>query len=166
MKITTLTQGAAQAGIYGKYMIPNVAAIAIMVEQSTNYNSNAQSFVLYHDGPAGQPLAASMRNTTGASDFRLQWFGSATTGSTHQFTTLFDRSIVGSGEEACWLDGSPLVPVATSGTAEQTGVFSAYDVYIGARGGASLFAAMWMNTLVFYNADTTSIRTSIETLVA
>lgn len=170
LKITALTQGAAQVGIYGKYGIPTTMNVAIIAEQSPNYNNVSQAFVLYRDS-LFQPLSMSMRNSTGASDFRLQGFNASSgSGPTFikQVTTLYDRSITGSGEELAWQDGVPLTPSnpASGGQVEQTGVFSAYDIYIGARGGTSLFGNLQLDTMAFYNADTASIRTSIEAVVA
>lgn len=164
LKITALTMGAAQAGIYGRFAFPSGGSSPnIVVEQSTNYNNNAQSFVLYHDGAPGQPAAMSMRNTTTSSDFRLQGF-SASVGAIHVYAALFDRSIVGSGEEKLYQDGSALTgtPPTSGGQVEQTGSFSTYDIYIGARAGTTLFSAMPMKSLVFYNADTSGVRSSIE----
>lgn len=164
-KITALTQGTARAGIYGKFKMPNNVAVAIICEQSANYNSNAQSFALYRDNSGAGEFAATMRNTTGASDFRARTYGVNVIG-VRQITTIFDRSLTGTGEIAVWDNGSTLGGTATSGTAEQTGTFSTYDVYIGARAGTSLFGNMQLESLVFYNADTASIRASIEAITA
>jgi hypothetical protein len=163
LKITAPTMGTPQAGIYGRFSFPSGISTNIVVEQSTNYNSNAQSFVLYHDGGPGQPAAMSMRNTTTSTDFRLQGFG-VSTGAIKKHSALFNRSLTGSSEELLWQDGASFTgnPPASGGQVEQTGVFSTYDIYIAARGGASLFSAMSINSLILYNGDTSSIRASIE----
>lgn len=163
--ITALAQGAAQAGIYGKFKLPNNVAIAIIAEQSINYNNNPQSFVMYRDSSTTGEYNVAMRNTTGASDYRLRTYG-VTTGLMRQVTTLLDRSLTGTSEIAVWDSGSSLSGTDGGGTAEQTGVFTAYDVYLGARAGTSLFGNLDLVTLAFYNADTSAIRTSIEAIVA
>lgn len=164
-RITALTQGAAQVGVYGKFRLPNNTTLAIIAEQSTNYNSNAQSFVIYRDSTTSGELNVASRNTTGGSDFRLHTYG-VTTGLIKQVTTLLDRSIVGTGENAVWETGVSKTATVVGTPAEQTGVFSTYDIYIGARAGTSLFGNLELVSLVFYNANTAPIRTSIEAVVA
>lgn len=165
MSIPSLTQGAAQFGIYLKSQIPTPATTTILLEQSANYNSNAQSCVVYLDTPGGPHLWTSCRNTTGGADFRAQLYG-LTFGALKQHTILFDRSLTGTDEEKVFEAGAALGATPNGAPADQTGVFSTYDLYIASRGGASLFTAWQTHTLVFYNADTSGIQASIEAIVA
>jgi hypothetical protein len=165
LSISSLTMGAAQAAFYAKMQLPTATGVHILFEQSANYNSNAQSCVAYLDTSTSGKLNMSSRNTTGAADYRLQHFPS--TASTFlQFSLLYNRALTGTAEEAAYQSGVALTPSTTAGTADQTGVYSSYDLYIGARAGTSLFAALQLETLVVYNADSSAIRTSIEALVA
>lgn len=165
MSISSLTMGAAAAGIYTKMNMPTPTGVHILFEQSINYNNNAQSFVVYLDNATSGKLNLACRNTTGGTDYRLRHFP-ATLNSMLQQTSLYDRALTGTSEVAAYQSGSALTGTSGGGTAEQTGVFSTYDLYIGARAGSSLFTALQLETLVIYNADTASIRSSIEGVLA
>jgi hypothetical protein len=165
MSISSLTMGAAAAGLYTKMRLPTPTGVHILFEQSINYNNNAQSLVAYLDSATAGKLNLSFRNTTGGTDYKLRHFP-ATLNSQLQQSMLFDRALTLASEVVAYQSGSTLTGVAGAGTAEQTGVFSTYDLYIGARAGSSLFAALQLETLVIYNADTAAIRTNIEALVA
>ena len=164
LSITSLTAGTAQLGIYFKLKMPSGSGVKIIFEQSTNYNSNPQSVVVYYDSSNGNKLSVAVRNTTGGSDYYLLTFNVAAS-ATAQISLLIDRTQTVTNDVKMWVNGSPSTPVAIT-TVDQTGVFSTYDVYLGARAGSSLYADMGLETLVVYNADTSAIRTSIETIIA
>lgn len=168
MAITGLTMGAAQVGIYTKMRQSSRTGVEIIAELSANYNVNAQSFVLYSDNTGGVArLWAASRNSTASSDYRLCSFSDiAFADITRQITVLFDRSIVGAGEIAAWQGGALAGPTAGLGTAEQTGVYSSYDLHVGSRAGSSLFRPMGLDTMVIYNADSAPQRANIEAIVA
>lgn len=163
LKVTALTQGAPQVGIYSKVGLSPSSGVRIFAEQSINYNNNPQSFVLYTDTSTAGVYNVSVRNTIGASDFRLKFF-TATTSSLLHLTTLMDRSIVGTNETSAWQSGVSLSGANSGSPAEQTGNFTAYDLYLGARAGTSLFSDMSIETFVLYNGDTAADRVSIEAI--
>ena len=68
--------------------------------------------------------------------------------------------------EAAALGVSTVYHAKAATTVAATMTFTAQPVYSGARGGSSLYAAMWEETHVMYDADTASIRTAIEAIVA
>lgn len=166
LMITSLTMGSQYAAAYFKSRITS-SGTNIIFEQSTNYNVNSQSFVIFRDTPTGGPLFSASRNSTSASDFRNQAFpATLNPGSLAQFSVLLDRSTSGTAEIQAFQGGSQLSATVIGTPAEQTGNYSSYDLYIGARAGTSLFNAMELETAVFYNANTSSQRTSVEALVA
>lgn len=165
LSIASLTTGAAQLGIYLKFKMPSGSGVKIIFEQSTNYNSNAQSCVVYYDSTVDNMIWVSMRDTTSGSDYRLQRFP-ITAGSTAQLSILLDRSLTGTNQIRVWQNGASLTPTVVSTPDDASGVFNSYDTYLGARAGSSLYANMALESLVTYNADTSAIRTSIEAIMA
>jgi len=164
--ITSLTQGSAYLGIYYKGRTPpSGAGLKVMFEGSTNYNNVTQSFVVYFDNSTGNRLVVASRNSTSVNDFRAHQFPLSNAASC-RLNILIDRTTTGTNEIRVWDSGVELTAVPTGTPADQTGVFSAQDVYIGARAGSSLFGGIEVETLVFYNADTSSIRSSIDTIIS
>lgn len=165
LSIASLTAGAAQLGIYLKFKMPSGTGTRIIFEQSINYNNVTQSLVVYYDSATANKLNVALRDTTTGGDVRLQTYNVAA-GETCQLSILTDRSVTGTGEIAVWKNGTSLTPTVVGTANEATGIANNYDVYIGARAGTSLFADMALESLVTYNADTSAIRSSIESIIA
>jgi hypothetical protein len=164
LSISSLTTGAAQLGIYLKFKTPTTSGVKILFEQSTNYNNNAQSCAVYTDSTLPGTVLVASRNAVGAFT-RVQSFPvSAATNA--QLSILIDRTLTGTDEIKMWSGGTQLTPTVSGSPVDQTGVFSAYDVYLGARAGSSLYANIELETLVTYNADTSAIRAAIEAIIA
>jgi hypothetical protein len=160
LKITALTNAGAQAGIYSKLKMALTGGTAVFWESSANYNSNAGGFVAYIN-PGDYGIGMS---TAGVLTRAVKYgLGLSTL---KQVTVLYDRTITGSAEIAAYIGGTISSQTGADSTNECTGNFATYDVYFGGRGGASLFAALELESWVFYDADTSSIRASIESLVA
>jgi hypothetical protein len=165
MVVTSLAMGSPYVGLYMKGTIPaSAGSTDVLLEMSTNYNNNAQSWVVYVDSTAGGDLKVSSRNSTAAGDYRLQAFNAS--GGAGQLTILFDRTTTGTNEIMAWKNGSARTSSASGTPADQTGNYSAYDLYMGGRVSGSLYSALQMETLVVYNTDTSGGRTSIEAIVA
>lgn len=164
LSISSLTTGAAQLGIYLKFKMPSTSGVRIIFEQSTNYNNNAQSCVVFLDSAASGTIIVASRNAVGAFT-RVQTYPlSAST--VVNLSILIDRTLTGTDEIKVWNGGSQLTPTVSGSPVDQTGVFSTYDVYLGARAGTSLYANMELESLATYNADTSAIRASIEAIMA
>ena len=113
---------------------------------------------------SANPLNVVVHSTYGAGYGSHAYAVSA--GASVQLSILADRSLTGAGEIAVWQGGTLLTATPSGPQADQTGVFSSYDAYIGSRGGSSLFSDMALESLVTYNADTSAIRTAIEAILA
>lgn len=164
MKIASVPQGTPYFAIYSQIMRADViSGSRVLIEGSSNYNSNGQNFILFNGFDGGGSDAWSMNACNAAGSQRQHFYGAAAQ-TLGQRTFLWDRSIVGTGEIALRSGGVLATPVVNF-SVEQTGNFTSYDVYIGARGGTSLFADMGAASLVFYNADTSSIVSAIEAIV-
>lgn len=159
MQITSLTAGTPTVGLYTKMRTPTTGA-KILIESSANYNTNPQSFVCYYDtgeGGFNAGMNGSGTNTWKRSSFPL------TAGSLVQATVLMNRASTGTIN--AWQAGTALTPTVRH-SQSQSGNFTTYDLYVGARSGLAAPADMGLFTLVFYNADSSGIRTSIEGIVA
>lgn len=161
LKITSLTQGTAYVGLYAKWEQTTDAAVKVVVELSADYGANSQSFIVYEYSPQGGFVAASHN---GGVPVRANGFDNSVTGLT-QWSILYDRTVTGAGEVAAYRGGTGLTPT-NNGSDEQTGTYTTYDLYIGARAGSSLYSSPKIETLVFYNADSSGVRSSIEGMVA
>lgn len=155
LKITSLTNTGRYLGIYSKVK-QATGATKMILETSTNYNSNAGAFTFYAD--------TSVWSTgIGANNLRDDLTGLGLS-SLSQMTILNDLQ-AGSGPAKMrqWVAGSEFS--ATTGGVGSTTSFSTYDAYIGARAGTTLFAPMEMFGMAFYTSDTLAIRASIEALL-
>lgn len=158
-KVTMMSMGTPQVGLYMKWKRPS-SGIQIVAEASTNYNSNNQSFVFYNDTSA-HGLTISGQNTAGT--YHAEAFGYRTP-VVDQTTLLMDRTLPNATELACWINGASQSGTQLTAT-DLTGNNTTYDVYIGARAGTSLYADIQLDTMVFYNADTSGTRIAIENIV-
>jgi hypothetical protein len=159
LRITSLTLGTPQFQVYTKALIPSAVNGSIFIEASASWDSG-QAAVVY--GSTSVIWVGSSNAPT--TNNRTQNFPRPTVMS--QMTWLFDRSIVGQYEEVMYTNGV-FQAATSSGATEQTGNYSTNNINIGARNnGASFPLAANIETLVFYNADTSGVRTSIEALVA
>lgn len=158
LKITSLTLGTPQLGIYTKCDTTSTSAADKIWVESSPDESITGGF--YLDSYAGSMYCIS--NNAAGANLRQNAF--AYTTGFRQRTVLMDRTIVGVNEIAMWDAGSALTPSQVN-TTEQTGNFATTDVYIGSRGGTTYFSEFGVESLVFYNADSAAIRTAIEGLV-
>ena len=161
-KITSLALSNAALNIFGSISRANVSALQIMVEGSANWNSNTYAFIYYFNNASGAYEGG--MNSAVAGTQRTNQFVSMNLATTTKVGLLYNRAITGSGEVAARQNGTAL-GINTVVVNEMTGTFVAQDVYIGGRGAASLFAGLRLNTLVFYDADVSSIASSIEALL-
>lgn len=164
LKITSLANGTPQLGIYARVKQSSSATNKIIAEASTNFNTAAQAF-LFFTGTTGGTAIWSANASNAAGSQRSNQYNFFSLDQVTLITTLLNRSLTGTAEIAMFLEGQTQAITSSPSTTEQTGNFGAFDVYIGARGGTTLFADMWLDTMVFYAADTASLRTSIEPIV-
>lgn len=159
MKVTSLTLGTPYFGIYMKLNSTSVtSADKIWIESSTIATVTGG---FYLDSYAGSLYCLS--NNAAGGNLRQNAF--AYTTGFRQRTVLMDRTIVGSTEIKMWDTGVSLTASLVN-TTEQTGNFSTNDVHVGSRAGTQWFSDIGIESMVFYNADTAALRTSIEALVA
>jgi hypothetical protein len=155
LKITSLSNTGAAAAIYTKIRVSGGGTDKVVLETSTNYNSNAGA-LLFYTSSTGYDLA--MCQVSGSTrDLR---FSPAISVALTQCSFLWDRTKSGSNEIAMWVGGAAQSSSSITST-ECTGNFATYDLYIGGRAGTSVFSAPELETLVFYNADTAALRSSI-----
>lgn len=159
LKVTSLTLGTPQVGLYSRYRhAPSAAGTQVVFEMTTVVSSNIGTFAVYTSSGAS---FLDSYNSSGSTN-RARQMTPATVMSLQ--TYLMDRNIVGSGELAVFLNGasrSSTEPVAH----EQTGNYLTNDMYIGARATPTLGATIEINNLVVYRADTSALRTSIEAVL-
>lgn len=162
LKITSLTMGSAFVGLYYKLRYPSPASTGVVVEAGAGGpGSVAQSFTNIQ---VSTPVWA-MISSNAAGSLRRNDFSPASITTLTQVTSLYDRSLTGNDELKMWVASVSQTPTP-NGTVEQTGTYDNNDVYVGARSGTSLFMLGGIETLVIYNADSSGVRSSIETLVA
>lgn len=156
---SALPMGTPRWGIFVRH---NFTALATRVfcELSTNSSgANTQAAMLY--AAATNRMYMYSQNGTGAA--RQNWSDCFT--GMAQRSWLFDRSIVGNTEEQARQSGSNQTMTNTGGSTEQTGNFSSYTNYVGARGDDTLHTVMSLDAIVQYNVDTTPYLSAIESIV-
>jgi len=161
MAVSSINQGTAYQGLYAKLKQANSASYKVMFETGTDGQTTAGAFSLYVYLDNAR-FAMVMGSAGGG---KSTFFNMTTMTVLDQLTALYDRSLTGTNETKLWRAGSPLTPIPNA-TAEQSGTFTATPLYVGGRTGNSLHADMWLETAVFYNADSSGIRASIEAIVS
>jgi hypothetical protein len=155
-KITSVTFGNPAASIFTRVQKNTLAgASEILVESSTNYNTGG--------GTAFVAVSGSDRLSVGCSNTNLYDI----TLSTEKLLSMVLDKAQGTGvnEARLWMDQETKDPPASTAHTNTTGNLATNDVYIGARGGTSLYCDMRMLGLVIYNTDVGSSKTDIENVL-
>lgn len=155
----SLPMGTPFFGVYTRHNF-TAAATRVFVELSANASgANPQAAFLY----AAASNRMYMYSQNAAAAARQMWADCFT--AMVQRTYLFARSVVGTGEFVARQAGVVQTLTTSGGSTEQTGNFSSYPLYVGARADGSLGAVMDLDALAIYDADTSSIVTDIEAIV-
>jgi hypothetical protein len=161
MSISSLTMGTQRAALYAKLQQPNDTQYHMLFELSSDGQATAGGFNWYgFTDNLSQVLSAGNTGGGRSTSFHLTSMTALT-----QATALFDRSLTGTAETVLRVAGTALSPTAGA-TGEQTGNFVDNTLHIGARAGTSLFSTMKFESVAVYTADTSSIRTDIESIIA
>lgn len=155
LKITNLTMGTAYAGLYTKIKKANtLSGTEIMFELSDNFNSYATTAFVVLTG-----FQAGMANT-------IVWNTTTALASLTRLALLFDRTQTTASDEVVFYKAGVLQTRSGSSHLNTTGTLTTRDFYIGGRGGTTFMSDQSVETLVLYNADTSGLRSSIESIVA
>lgn len=162
MSVPSLPFGTPYVGLYVKSKILRQAAVGIAYETSANFGSNAGALIAYMEVnifSAGLRAAANWRRDYNpASQTTLQ-----------QMDFIYQMAVADgtTRQHRFFLNGVEDTTNITVGTAATPVVnFTAQTMYCGGRAGTSLYLPLWEETKAIYDADTTSIRASIEAIVA
>jgi hypothetical protein len=162
MTIPSLNPASQYFGLYTKIKLTTAGSFKIMFEHGPDGATTAGGMVLYGVNNSTQ-WEMTMANGGAGSARAVRY--PVSLASLERITALYNRATTGVGENRLWRSGSE--PTRTDpATVEQTGNFSSQTLHIGARTATSLYADMWLETLAIYNADSESLRTSIEAIVA
>lgn len=153
-----------QTAIFLDGTLPPYSGTLIYEEASANWNSNAYSYIMHSDTNFWH---FGMNSGTPASNQKVVRFAGIAMGSRKVLSVLFDRTLAGTNQVRAWTNGSAATGAQVTGyTTDQTGSFGTHTHYMGARGGTSLYTAPTVFSRVTYNADVSSIRSSIEAILA
>lgn len=156
MVITSLSNTASQCGLY-MTVKQNTGSPKVIFETSVNYGANDGALIFYVDT---SDYAAGMNDGPNGATIQANSFALGI--STPQIVSLlYDRSLTGTAQIKAWVAGSPISGSAIA-SYNQTGNFATFDAHIGSRADGSLFADMDLESIVFYDSDTSSIRSAIE----
>lgn len=164
---TAVTMGTPYMHVYMKARLPTHSTTRVFLEQTTNYNNNAQSGVIFVDNNTNN-FHVSMRDTTVATD--IDNMRTAIPNTTPvQLTVFMDRSAgsINTGTSV-WLEGVAQSMSNSGGTqSDASGNFSTYDLYLFGRGAASLFcdSAAGLDLLVLAAGDSSAYRTALQNIV-
>lgn len=163
MLLEALPGGSAYLSAFLRGIVPpSVSANKIILEATPNFNTAAQAFLAFH-GPYNSIPMISTNASNGAGQQRhRQWRWENS--SEAVISMLWDRSTTGVAEVRARANSAALVPV-NGINLELTGNFNTHDVYIGARGGTSLFSNMEVETLALYSASVVNSLSPIESII-
>lgn len=162
MSIPSLPFGTSYAALYTKCRLADQVAVGVLYETSTSYSLVTGRFIVYVEsnkvnvGCTTSSAHASVFDPTNQTALQQNTFiyQMAVSDATIQLERLFINST----------EIGRVSAAGSAGTVPQN--FATNTMYIGARAGSSLFYPLWDETLVIYDADTTSVRASIEAIVA
>src|SRR5690606_2642146 len=159
MSISALALSQPAMSMYYDGTIPATSGVSIVAEASANWNSNTYCFNVNSQSSAYQ---VGLNSGTAATQRSHTFTAASWAMSTRQILTILcDRAATGTSEIVVYTGGGLRNPSATINN-EMSGNFSTQDVYIGSRANSSLYAAITVFSLVFYDANTASIRAMIE----
>lgn len=160
MKMTAVTMGSAYCGMYSRIKAAvgfGGTTARIMVESSPSYLTNTGAFIFY-----ANQTGALYSMGIGANKNREDASLGISTYS--QVSVLWDLTQGAAVDlTRAYINGSEI-----TGTGSGSGwpaTFSTYDINLGSRNAASNFSDMETAGFVFYNADTSGIRASIEAML-
>lgn len=164
--IPTLTLGTGHLGVYIKHKLDSiVAGTQILFEVNPDWATTAQGYIIY---TSGATIVLGARNATGVIK-QATFTPSPALNSLGVTSFLFKRTgTMGATELQVYRDGVAMTATMNNDPAAGlTGNFATADAGLGARPSTgSNSVGMEMYTFVAYNADTTSIRTDIEAVIA
>lgn len=157
MKFTDVTMGNMYASLHTRIRRPTLPASEVMFETSTNFATDSgQSFVVYSDGNEIKVGISGAVNT---------YDSGVSLVTAKVMSVMLDKTqTTGANEVQLWQDGVQ----KTSSSAlngNTTNVFANRDLYVAGRAGASLFADQFLQSIVLYNEDVSSLRTAIESVL-
>lgn len=158
MQLTSLALGSAVLDTHWRIAQPLGAAQKMLLETTAIYSSASTVSIDQFQSK----LRGLANSSSGGNTYRLNAFAISASMST--VSMLINRALTGSGEIACWQNGSSLVPTS-GGSFEQTGTFATNDAYLFARAGTSLFNNCTLAGMAFYTTDTAAIRSQIEAII-
>lgn len=165
MSIVTPMAATTFVGLYFKTQAPaSIASTPMIYELSANFSSSAGTFAMFGFSEGG----TSWSGQSNVSAVRRQGYSPTWSSVLTQATLIYDttKTSASNDEIQMFVAGTKLTPFVGV-SAEQTGNYSAtQNLFIGCRNNATNFAAMNLETLAIYSADTSAIRTSIEAIVA
>lgn len=162
MSVPSLPFGTPYVGLYTKSRIIDQASAGIAYETSTNYNSNAGTLIAYMEASV---IGLGVRHT-------VAWrrdFNPTNQTALNQNTLQYQMAVAdtttaqqifrvgGVNQTMTFFQGTAATPVVN---------FTSQTLYVGARAGSSIHYPLWDETLVIYDANTTSVQASIEAIVA
>ena len=164
MHVQSLTLGAPQLGLYFRHALPGTYSTNNMLyELSPEFVFNGPGTVAsYQDAGRWGAQSQSGNTPSTAKSFLYDFSGWTTEG---RRTFLYDTTKAGDAQIRAWSNGALLSGIAGQ-TATQSGSYkSGADLFVGSRNNTSLFASLWLHTLVIYAADSSPVRESIEAIV-
>lgn len=159
--ITGLSLATQYVGFYMKGRIYTPASGKVLVESSSNYNNNSNAFSLQLTASVFEPLIHASPN---GSNYKANSYSIPLASAAGVVSVLLDATKSGTSEIDVYENGSVLTPTADL-TYNITANFTSYDVFIGSRNNASNYQQFDASAMAFYNADTSSIRASIEAVI-
>lgn len=162
MYVSSPTMGTPYAGIYCKISQPNDTSYRMLFELTSDGTANAGGLSWYVQ-PNNAQQQVGMGNNGGAQSTN---FNTASLTSLSQTTTLYDRTLTGYNQTKLRQFGNYLTTDGSGTSAQQVGNFANAQLNVGVRNQASLYSTMHIDTIAIYTANSLSLVTSIEAIVA
>lgn len=132
-------------------------AASMVLEHSTNANGNNAFFVLFGPDAGGATPAGSLEFADHVSTYNLVHTSTlANTGNWAYCTVTSNRSLSAAGQSSIYLNGVNNTVINTGLSTDLVGNYSTFPLYIGARGGSSVFYPGDISVIMIYKRTLTS----------
>lgn len=159
LSVASLTMGTPYISLFSKIKYPTWGAYKIQFELSSDGVATSGGFAWYVNNVGTQYVI-------GAGAGRSNIATVSPDSAAHQLTAYADRTLPNPAVQTYLrIDGSD-VATSAGNTSTLTGNFSTYPLYIGARAGTSLYCNFRLESAAIYTANTSSIMSGIESIVA
>ena len=152
----SITYGTDKLTFCGWFYFDDITSTQVIMESSANWNSSSDSFLIYLDAGA---FFAGLRDN--GAKYRVESITAPSVGSWVHLAVLLDFSSATGRDVKIYVNAVEQSTTISTNYSPIARTFAAYKLYVGARGGTSLFFNGRIDDLRIYTGDKSADLTAI-----